>query len=337
MFLFHSHIHVLRCDYGYFNAFVDMGAIAMTGFFLLSGFVISYTSKQKNMSRWGVIKEFYIKRLISIIPLYYTYALLHVVIDIVEKGESAIFQELLLFPIEALGIQSVFSSLFPYSHNGGSWFISCILICYAVYPFVHLISENLTNKSKVFMIVLLAGILLWSSVIVHKFALNTIYSNPFFRCLEFIIGSLIAQLSIEEKSNWFILFLKEPSVCIITIFVLVGGVSIAYRIGIPHDYMLYSWIALPCFVSLLFSLSSINFVRLHKMGVIKYLSALSFSIFLSQFLIVWTGVKSFAMIMGYQSNLVNICLSALVCFCIANIFHYCIEKPSARFLKEKFL
>lgn len=35
IFLFHSRIQVLKCDYGFLNSFIDMGAITMTGFFML--------------------------------------------------------------------------------------------------------------------------------------------------------------------------------------------------------------------------------------------------------------------------------------------------------------
>ena len=40
IFAFHSRIHVLQCNYGLLNGFIDMGAIAMTGFFLLSGYAL---------------------------------------------------------------------------------------------------------------------------------------------------------------------------------------------------------------------------------------------------------------------------------------------------------
>lgn len=36
IFLFHSHIYILKCDYGIFNEFINMGAIAMTGFSLFN-------------------------------------------------------------------------------------------------------------------------------------------------------------------------------------------------------------------------------------------------------------------------------------------------------------
>lgn len=87
--MFHSHIHVLKCDYGFLNAFVDMGAVAMTGFYLLSGYDLDFSSRKKNMTDIREIKRFYVKRLIAILPLYYVYALLNVLINITMGGQKA--------------------------------------------------------------------------------------------------------------------------------------------------------------------------------------------------------------------------------------------------------
>lgn len=46
IFLFHSHIHILKCDYGIMNGFISMGAIAMTGFFLLSGYTLNLNNRE---------------------------------------------------------------------------------------------------------------------------------------------------------------------------------------------------------------------------------------------------------------------------------------------------
>lgn len=337
VFLFHSHIHVLKCDYGWLNAFVDMGAIAMTGFFLLSGYVLEYTSGKKNMTEVREIKVFYIKRLISIFPLYYAYAIINVATNILLGGKNVAIQEVMLLPIEALGIQSSISGLTQFSHNGGSWFISCILICYIVYPLIHVVSKALSNSAKVWLAVLLAGILLWSPIVQHFFKLDWIYSNPFMRIFEFTIGILVLQLNASNVKDKFLALLRKPAACIATIMLLVVGVSIAYHIGVPHDYMLYSWIALPCFVSLLFSLGSIKFVSFQNSKVVRYLSALSFAIFLSQLIVVWKGLKHIFEYLGVDNNLLNILVSALVCFCMANFLHYCVEKPCAKYLKEKLL
>lgn len=336
--MFHSHTHVLKCDYGLFNGFIRMGAIAMTGFFLLSGYAINLSYGIKDMSDNKEIKRFYTKRLISILPLYYTWALIVIVTQIVAKGIPALWEEIILFPIETLGIQSVFSTLFPYSHNGGTWFISCILICYFVFPLIHLLSKQIDDKRRLMMIVILSAILLYSPFVRSYFHLQSIYSNPFFRILEFSIGVLVCQMNTKEETKCKIIqFLRKPTICIITIVILLVGVSVAYYIGIPEDYMLYNWVALPCFISLLVSLGYIQFQRLRDSKTIQYLSALSFSIFLSQIIDVWYVVKYAMEYVGCESNIVKILLSATVCFTIANFFHYCVEIPSAKYFKSKFL
>ena len=69
VFLFHSSIH-MGCTYGIFQDFVSMGAVFMTGFFLLSGFVIFKTYSKREITKISEIKNFYLKRLITLIPVY---------------------------------------------------------------------------------------------------------------------------------------------------------------------------------------------------------------------------------------------------------------------------
>lgn len=309
-----------------------MGAIAMTGFFLLSGYTLNLTYKGMNDSR--DIRKFYIKRLISILPLYYAYGTINVIINIALKGTGAAIEELILFPIEVLGIQSVFATLFPFSHNGGSWFISCILICYFLFPLLQTLTKSLSDKSRMIVILILGVILLWSPFVQHYFELQNIYSNPFFRGLEFCIGILISQMNIRlQTDNKLILFLRRPWMCAMSVICLVMGVSVAYYIGFPHDFMLYNWVALPCFISLLVSL---GYLKFKGFKVVQYLSNLSFSIFLSQLIVVWYGVKYVLEYADCSNNIAKILLPAFVCFVLANFFHYCIEKPSSRYLKAKY-
>lgn len=337
IFMFHSRIHVLNCSYGILNSFVDMGAIAMTGFFMLSGYVLNLTYGGKDMSCFEEIKHFYKKRLISIMPLYFVWAFFLVVVNMIINREKAVIEEGILFPIEVLGIQSVFSSLFFFSHNDGSWFISCILICYFLFPLLHIITKPITDKSKIVLILLLSAILLWSPFVQHYFKLQSIYSNPFFRGLEFTIGILVSQLNISSSPNNIISFLRKPIVCILSFLCLVLGVTIARKINIPADYMLYNWVALPCFMSLTVSLGSYKFKGLQNNSAIKYLSELAFCIFLGQINNVWYIVKDGLELMSCQANIMKVLVSFIVVFCIANILHYFVELPSSKYLKEKFI
>ena len=335
IFMFHSRIHVLKCSYGYLNSFVSMGAIAMTGFFLLSGYVMNLTYGYKDMSDSAEIKRFYLKRIISIIPLYFVWASLLVSANVILNGKSAAIEEIILFPVEILGIQSVFSSLFPFSHNGGSWFISCILICYFLFPLLHIMTKNITDNNRIVLIIVLGAVLLWSPFVQHYFNLKSIYSNPFFRAIEFTIGILVSQLNIVSYPNKLICFIRRPVVCVVSLVCLVIGVSVAKMIGIPGDYMLYSWVALPCFVSLMISLGSYDFRKLQNSKVIKYLSELSFCIFLGQIIYIWHAVKFAFEYAGIESNIMKIMVSLIIVFSIANVLHYLVEVPSSKYFKQR--
>lgn len=59
IFVFHSQMH-FGCHYGIFEGFISMGAIAMTGFYILSGFALCYTYGNKNLEEIGNLKNFYI-------------------------------------------------------------------------------------------------------------------------------------------------------------------------------------------------------------------------------------------------------------------------------------
>lgn len=337
IFMFHSRVHVLHCSYGFLDYFVDMGAIAMTGFFLLSGYVINLTYQRKDMSSSVELNRFYYKRLISIIPLYFAYAIILVFANVLVNGKSAIIEELLLFPVEIIGIQSVYSSLFAFSHNSGSWFISCILICYFLFPLLQIITQKMNDRNKIVLIFVLSAILLWSPFVRHYFRLQSIYSNPFFRALEFSIGVLISQLNLSSGPKKIIIFLRKPFVCIVSMACLIIGITVARQNNIPADFMLYNWVALPCFVSLMVSLGSYNFTMLQDSKVIKYLSELSFCVFLGQIIYVWYFVKYVLQYIGCEANIMKILVSFMIVFCIANVLHYFVEIPSSKYLKQRFL
>ena len=84
-------------------------------------------------------------------------------------------------------------------------------------------------------------------------------------------------------------------------------------------------------------LGSYDFKRLHKSKVVKYLSELSFCIFLGQIIYVWYAVKFAFEYVEFESNIMNILVSFIIVFCIANVMHYFVEIPSAKFLKQRLL
>lgn len=337
IFMFHSQMHY-NCNYSYLNYFVRMGAIAMTGFMLLSGYVLYTSYSKKDLTKIGEIKAFYMKRLISILPLYYTIALLHVVYQLL-VGAIALKEVCVLFPVELFSVQSTYFSLFNYSHNNGTWFISCILLCYAVYPYIQTLISQISNKKKRLMLLMICGLLLYAPFVGMFFHLSwvNIYANPFYRILEFTIGVILSQMVNADHKHRIWNLLVNPISLMLSLIILVLSVSVLRYYYHSDDYMLFNWIALPCYAVMILNLGTVKLRSAQVSKVLIYLSSISLAFFLCQVLPLWSASHTICSLIGSNSNIVKIAVSFSLCLIVAISIHEVIEKPSSRFLRMKLL
>ena len=325
--LFHCNIHHGN-DFGALTGFVSMGAVFMTAFFMLSGYVLFLTYKDKSLVQGGTLKKFYLKRVFGIFPLYLIVAVLYVV----TLGQESVFQNLVLLPIEVLGLQSVFSTLFPVSHNGGTWFISCLLFAYLAFPLMQEIVKQMSTRAKWIVLAICTAILFWSPLVVHTFKTDSIYSNPFFRGLEFFIGVLLCSLPIKASVAKVLATWKA---FVVEILLLVAGISIAVRLNVfVGNYMLYDWIVIPLFACMILTLAGLKSPWLQGSAVLRYASAASYAFFLAQTFNTEIENWLFATC-GIQNNVLQIMLSVALCAVMAIALHELVEKPCARALKKK--
>ena len=301
----------------------------MTGFFLLSGFVIFKTYRERELWKITEIKKFYLKRFITLMPVYYVTALLH----ILTLDWKNIVNNFFLTPIELLGIQSTFSSLFNYSHNSGTWFISCLLICYLIYPYIQQLILQLSLKSRFIIFALCGFILLYAPVIVIMFKTSNIYSNPFYRCLEFIIGILSASI-IEEFSNSRLYHLLQKwKFFWIELALLIVGVSLMVKLNLfVNDYMFYNLINLPLSILMICTLSSVSSEKMQNSRVISYLGSISYCFFLAQFF-TWRLTAFILRIINQDSNLLKIIISMLICIVLSILLYELVERPFKKLVK----
>lgn len=119
-------INMFRCTYGYYvdKIISNLTSPIMTCFFILSGFTLLYQYENEQIIGDGLI-TFYGKRLITVLPSYY---LIHILWLLFYRDSLEAW--IMLTPIEIAGIQSAYNSLFGMLHNGGTWFVSCILFSY---------------------------------------------------------------------------------------------------------------------------------------------------------------------------------------------------------------
>ena len=161
---------------------------------------------------------------------------------------------------------------------------------------------------------------------------DSIYSNPFFRGLEFFIGVLLCSLPIragiaKALATWKV-FVAEA-------VLLVAGISIAVRLNIfVGNYMLYDWIVIPLFACMILTLAGLKSPWLQGSAVLRYASAASYAFFLAQAFNTEIENWLFA-VCGIQNNVLQIIMSVALCAVMAIALHELVEKPCAKVLKKK--
>ena len=323
--LFHCHIHH-GSDFGVLTGFVSMGAIFMSAFFMLSGYVLFLTYREQPLVQMANLKRFYLKRLVGILPLYYVVALVYVLF----LGQESAVQNLLLLPVEMLGLQSVFPALFQVSHNDGTWFISCLLLAYLAFPLMQEAVKQMSTRAKYVALGICTLALFWAPLVVHAFSAESIYANPFFRGLEFFIGVLLCSLPVKSKlwGTWKAFFVE----LIVLVGLVSAGVHLHFSVG---NFMLYDWVAVPVFACMMLTLARLKSPRLQGSAVLRYMSAVTYAFFLVQAFN--TEMERWIFFtLGIQNNAAMIVVSVVLCGLMAVALHHIVEKPCARLGKRIF-
>ena len=195
------------------------------------------------------------------------------------------------------------------------------------------------QKSKMLLICLLMILLLHSPLIVYFFSTSSIYSNPFFRILEFIIGALLCSMMADIRGTKLAKVLFNWWAVIIEYVILVAGVTIALKlgIGIPGDYMMYSWVGLPMFMLLIVSMTGLSFPRwMRDSKIIRYLCEISYAFFFGQYF-TWKTTLFIIGKIGIDTNILRIVIAFVSCLIYTILLHEIFEKPITKFLKKKVL
>lgn len=174
--------------------------VGVSGFFVISGFVLTYSylpRKDLNLS------QFYFKRFVRFIPLYYIVVLLHIV------------------PIMYISIGNALSHVFlvnvffpSFSRNPGSiWFVSTIFQFYLIFPFFLKLLKN--AKVSILMASAFFGYLIGQFMIAYA---GLYLQDSVVNFLpDFCVGMWIAAKKDEFLENRLVVFLSL-TVCIFISF-----------------------------------------------------------------------------------------------------------------------
>lgn len=336
IYMRHS-ITMYGCTYSWNNLSLDGFVQLMTGtvmstFFVISGFSIYYGYYGKAEFDAEGTLAFYKGRLIRIMPAYFLVHIMWLVF-----GSGTIRTWLVLTPFEASGLQSMYVNIFGVLHNGGSWFVSCILIAYFVFP----VMRNMVGmiNGRIVLVGLTAGVALFllylSSVSMH-YQLGDNYTNPIYRAIEFFFGVCLSAC----LCGWHGKKSKKRLLTIVAITLLMLGLfaaSLKYnRYVLAGSIDLLTISMYPTIACLMVLAYELRIPRLETSRVIAYASSLTYYFFILQ-LILWAVTDKVIKLLDGDAmwNFGKIALSFTLCVAMSVAIKELIEKPIQKYMSAK--
>ena len=329
IFCFHS--DAAQVKYGVLNTFLNHGAVALEGFFILSGYCLAKRYRDINVNNWNEIKKFYTKRVLRLLPIFW---IVWIVLTI-QSFDGVNFFRISRGAFELAGLNSSFDGSFFVGN--GDWFVSCILFCYFVFPFLMSIIRQLDNKSKLILIALLYIISSIAPFIAAHFAYSWTYPNPFYRMLQFAVGIIVAEYAMDYKvkNRWAIIIAG------ITFALL--GVSVTYLSSWGMDnitYGCYEVVTMITWPIIVFFLGELQVKNVNGLiwKIIMHLGSVSYGFYLMQKFCFkatgWIIEKGESGNWLNNTNLSRLLISFIVCYAGAVILTY-LDNRFNGIVKEK--
>ena len=339
------------CHYGYTidQLIGSLTSPVMTCFFILSGFSIHYQHISDAISsEW--MRKYLTKRLISIMPSYLLVVLIWPLVY-----PAQVKDWVLLLPVDLFGIQTSYRTLFGILHNGGTWFVSCMLLCYVSYPVIKAVLGSPKKRTPIVMAVITHFLLMYSNVIIPRFTLESLYSNPIARTAEFMIGAAFAEAAFVKKAakendaeayetdkitrnkavhaeNW----RGWSPLCIIVCLVIIS-VLLAMVNRVSGRLMVFGYLVIPGVLFFLLAASHLRLVKLENSKILSALSGMSYQFFLTQ-LFLWNLTSWLIGVLHINDgNVQRIGLSFILCALISFVVWRFYDRPVRKALARRLL
>lgn len=207
-FVFVMMIFMSHFSYGGIEAFEAGGDCGVAFFFLLSGFVLSKGYGQQLRQGRFSYGRFMRRRLLKIYPLHLLCLVAVLLISRQSLGLPVLLNALLL----QCWVPSVD---YYFSCNAVSWFLSCMLFCYAVFPFAF------RHASRRLTAVVLLGCLAVYLLVPYDRVNSILYVNPLVRFVDFYLGILLYK-RLEEKPQAHLPAWLEPLLVMVLVLFLMA-------------------------------------------------------------------------------------------------------------------
>ena len=337
VFLFHMQIRWPITTRPFFKEVLEQGAIGMSVFFVLSGFLLTY----RYVDGSGTVKNYMLNRFARIYPIYVLSALSTLPWIGIEMADNDYWVSLgkIIFLVisNVFLVQAWFPQLFGFWNDGGSWSISVEAFCYVILPFV-LPAMALLSNSKLLIVVgvcwLLAVMPGVSSFLFGSPPFAVYYAVPIFRLPEFLLG-VCALLAVRNG-----LKVRFSGLLTILIPIVVAFYLWGYGAVMP-PYIGNNWIVLPAILYMVVALSAgrgfVSSLLSSKLAV--WLGKISYCFYSLQALVLFVIISNYQKLTELWPLLLSGKILALVALMVLILIsaaaYYLIEEPCRHWLRSK--
>jgi peptidoglycan/LPS O-acetylase OafA/YrhL len=316
VFLFHCRIH-LNWETGIdiFDRFINHGAVFMTGFFVLSGFIMAHVYAFTDFTKISNIRSFYLKRFAKIYP---TYALTTIIYFAFFRDYS-LPQYTRILVNDLFLVQGFFPSMFKLGINGGTWSLSVEMFLYLLFPFILLLSEKSPR-------IAIAGIVIavLTSINVQLDRTDPVYANPVFRIADFTcgVGCYFGLRGLASRRGLHLLV-------ILLIFF-----AAAYLGSGKYSYMRGQFLIVPLF-GIWIALVRYSTSAFYQNRILVYLGLISYSFYLWQFAAIELGKRMIVWLPTLELHLIVLIVFAVNVAISALSYHF-VEERSRKWILRRF-
>lgn len=280
---------------------------AVSFFFMLSGFVLVYSSYDKTIEFSNTsFRQHFCKRLKKVYPLYFATTMLAALMSdipglLCEHNFVDLKIELIQLVKNIFLVQSWFKDGF-FSFNGVGWFLSDLLFLSLLdLPIIFVGNKIKEKKRNTFVFVIIMAVV-FITLFAYSFYFREnnrkfmLYIFPVGRMWEYIIGACLAYI-LKTNEN------KKKTLLSIVIFTIAETLSIAFVFLLFYHKMdtwktyTIKWVVPNILVLAVFGVGKGYISKLFRLKILNTLGDVSFECFLIHQLI----ISSFAGIYGYQT------------------------------------
>jgi len=335
-----THIELLKTSFGFKSywknpVIFNLGGIGVCFFFVLSGFLITYlllVEKQKYKSI--KVKEFYIRRILRIWPLYYFILILGFfilpVFDIIhipylqESFKENFFENLVLY---LMILPNVAFAIFPaVPHIGQAWSIGVEEQFYIIWPWV--ISKSKNVLKTLITIIISLFLIKFCILILGEFYSESDWYNPLklfiamakFECMA--IGGIGAYFLFTNNKLLSLLqnrYATLSSIILIPILIYITPENLQDGVHIIYSVLF-----------LIIILNIITFLYFEN-KIFNYLGKISYGIYMYHFMIIPLVLSMFQKYISVDSEVITnlgiYSLTILTTIFVSGLSYKYFEKP----------